>query len=711
MQRNRSRTPSRSLLESCRSPFLEEQAEEETQEEDEEVPSHNERYAWHFDMLHDEDRLAAFTDAFRHLPRSALESGTAVDIGCGTGILGMSLLKQRPELSRVIAFESDSVLAEVTRANGVKNKLQSKLKVYAQHSTSMSLERKDRAKLLVAEILDAGLLGEDCLGTLRHAAQCLLSEDYFAIPASADVFACAVESSILKSFQGVGGAWWAQWAPSNYRRDHGDANPHDVALERLVKTEKARVLTEQFYVLSFDFEDLPESFRSKMLEVKVKESGRLDAIVFWWYCYMLRGDKTPTMSNAPSWLRKRQGREIDHWRQAVCVLPEARVVHAGELLRLAVFHTDEDIWFRIQEELPAAPLTLPKASSNLALVSPSRLWMLSEEEKYKVLQGAMYVALKSLFMSDPYGNMQVLDLSDGPFLSLLAFDALKRLYPKSRGMRKMLRYTRRPLISLESTEADLQVAKDMFSQRRSPLDPKVLHLLGSPSLAPKSLSMICGEPFARECEGLACDSQLWHHWAQVDALRFALKADAILFPRFFRVKAALLSCEDLWRRRQEIRGRVHGVDVSAVNQLHPERCQVSALGDGKSSGRLRFPCGLWQVEHRILGDSVVLSEVDLAEDFPSSLRRFPESTLRSSQPQQTVHALATWTEVWFSKVTGWMPTVRISKEAEFEASPAMQGVLLAKKPGRFCTLQVKPFFNAQDGSLYLQASWADGSEF
>ena len=165
-----------------------------------------EAYAWHFDMIHDEARLSAFHGAFARLPKKALQ-GIALDIGCGTGVLGMCLLRERPELSRVIAFEADAALARVAEENAAKNRLEGQLSVRAVRSTAVSsLADADtveatspRASLLVAEILDAGLLGEDCLPTLRHAAGSLLCSDYFAVPAAADICACGVESSTLRS--------------------------------------------------------------------------------------------------------------------------------------------------------------------------------------------------------------------------------------------------------------------------------------------------------------------------------------------------------------------------------------------------------------------------------------------------------------------------------------------------------------------------------
>ena len=231
-----------------------------------------------------------------------------------------------------------------------------------------------------------------------------------------------------------------------------------------------------------------------------------------------------------------------------------------------------------------------------------------------------------------------------------------------RRLRRLLQLAGRGprIICLESNKEDLKVGKDVLKPWVKAslrcFGPKVLHVLGSPNLERKIISMVSGEPFAKECEGLPCDCQFWHHWAQVDALRFALKSSCIFLPRAFRVKAALLGCRDLWRRRQRISGPVQGVDVSAINELHPDVPVPQ-----------RFPCSLWQVEHAILSEAVTLCSIDMEMPFPDS-QEFPKTTLRSQST--AVDGIVTWTEVCFSSATGWIPTARIIRVSRRDACAA-----------------------------------------
>ena len=175
--RHRSRTPRK--LEN--SQLEVEEHEDEMEETEESIPetAGTETYAWHFDMLHDEGRLRAFCDAFKRVPKEVLEH-TVLDIGCGSGILGLSLLQQRPELQKVIAFESDPMLAEVARENAVKNALATKLTVHPVRSTRMRrAKRKDRAKLVVAEILDCRFAWRRLLGNITACIQMPLARRLF----------------------------------------------------------------------------------------------------------------------------------------------------------------------------------------------------------------------------------------------------------------------------------------------------------------------------------------------------------------------------------------------------------------------------------------------------------------------------------------------------------------------------------------------------
>lgn len=276
------------------------------------------------------------------------------------------------------------------------------------------------------------------------------------------------------------------------------------------------------------------------------------------------------------------------------------------------------------------------------------------------------------------------------------------------------------MLNLENSREDFRLARDILAphvaRSRARCTPALQSLRGTPALAPGSVAVLVAEPFSRACEGLVCDAQLWQHWAQVEALRDFLDPRVIFVPRRFRIRAVLLSCRELWRRRQPVDAKCAGVDVAAINRLHPD----SSSSRSATGFRERFPCGLWQVDHSVVSDAVTLCDVALDDRMPRRKRRFDARELHAREASRGVQAIATWTEIEASEGR-WISTASLSG-SRFRPCPSLQGVLLARHPSP-CTdvleqshggrllVQVSARFDPRDGSFQVSASWGDGMEF
>ena len=185
-------------------------------------------YRWHFDMLNDRDRNASYARAIERATASVLSRRSdcsALDIGTGSGLL--ALLCAKSGCSAVAAVEQDeklgAIAAENARACGYGD---GTMVVCAGHSGTMRTTKKKststststaaapssehhawgvrlgkkrmlkrRPDIIVSEVLDSGLLGEDCIPTLRHAAT-VLAPGGVMIPSRARVFAQVREIDI-----------------------------------------------------------------------------------------------------------------------------------------------------------------------------------------------------------------------------------------------------------------------------------------------------------------------------------------------------------------------------------------------------------------------------------------------------------------------------------------------------------------------------------
>ena len=173
---------------------------------------------WHFRMLNDSRRNRAYAAAIER----AVVRGcrTVVDIGAGTGLLAM--LAARAGATSVWAVECSPLMAALAR-EAVQANQRPEITVLEAMSTSLTVgpERFSEAErfsdtahrtipakvdLVVSEILDAGLLGEHVLPTLRHAASALLKPGGVMIPSGARLHVALVESAALRDRHYLGDA-------------------------------------------------------------------------------------------------------------------------------------------------------------------------------------------------------------------------------------------------------------------------------------------------------------------------------------------------------------------------------------------------------------------------------------------------------------------------------------------------------------------------
>ncbi|WP_298330171.1 50S ribosomal protein L11 methyltransferase [Asticcacaulis sp.] len=134
---------------------------------------------WHWDLVRDKARNAAYETALRRVVRS---DSLVLDIGAGTGLLG--LLALRAGAGHVVSCEMNPstarMAAVIARANGVADRL----RIISKKSTDLILgsDLERPADVIVSEIVDNTLLAEETLLTHRDAVPRLLQPSGHVIP-------------------------------------------------------------------------------------------------------------------------------------------------------------------------------------------------------------------------------------------------------------------------------------------------------------------------------------------------------------------------------------------------------------------------------------------------------------------------------------------------------------------------------------------------
>jgi predicted RNA methylase len=280
---------------------------------------------WHFAMLNDARRNAAFESALHRLD---LRGKVVLDIGTGSGLLAM--MAARAGAEAVVACEAIESIAAVARQIITRNGFADRVEIIPALSLELdaSIHLPRRADVLVTETVDCGLVGEGIMPTLRHARRELLAPQAEIIPASARVVGRLIESGAVHQLNfaqqvlGFDVSPFNRFSTSGYFPCRLGTWPH-------------RFLSEPFDLFAFDFRRDPLTPQQRTVAVEVGGRGVLHGLACWWELDLGSG---VSLTNAP-------GSGDSHWMQAVALFDSPRVVTRGERLVLRAEQDDEAMYF------------------------------------------------------------------------------------------------------------------------------------------------------------------------------------------------------------------------------------------------------------------------------------------------------------------------------------------------------------------------------
>ncbi|XP_029357618.1 protein arginine N-methyltransferase 9 isoform X3 [Echeneis naucrates] len=307
---------------------------------------------WHFLMLNDRGRNQKYQQAIQ----KAVQSGcnTVLDIGTGTGILGMCAKKAGA--AEVYACELSKTMYELACEVVTANGMEGSIKILHMKSLEMEVPKDipHRVSLVVTETVDAGLFGEGIIESLVHAWHHLLlppqrGENEFSeqsatgrvIPAGATVFGMAVECVEIRRHHRlcvseVGGLSMA--ATGELRSPVSCSSEPDDSMEPYTTERLSRLpggykpLTEAFKALNIDFNNLQELEGLSSREVQqiclpIIQEGELDALAVW---FQLHLDEESSLSTGPQ--------EDTCWEQAIYPVHTAKrfVLQPGDKLIIEI---------------------------------------------------------------------------------------------------------------------------------------------------------------------------------------------------------------------------------------------------------------------------------------------------------------------------------------------------------------------------------------
>ncbi|KAJ3658679.1 hypothetical protein Zmor_010404 [Zophobas morio] len=293
---------------------------------------------WHFRMLNDQKRNESYKKAITNAINHGFKK--VYDIGTGCGLLSLIATNCDKDVT-VVAFEENKTLSDIASNIFKRNNVNENITLITRNSNMASVPPTP-CNLILTEIFDAGVFGEDCLETIKHSMDNFLVEKNFKIiPAGVKLYVTGIESAeILRKHRYI-----HQLDELNLKDiciREVDAEPYDA---EFLKNKNVKYLTNTNSFLEVNFYDKPQlekllesSDCIDTVELTCNEKGVLHAFAMW---FDLCLDKEITISTDPSNL------DNQCWEQAVFYLKHPIQVSAGEIVKIKPSMVNGQVHFEV----------------------------------------------------------------------------------------------------------------------------------------------------------------------------------------------------------------------------------------------------------------------------------------------------------------------------------------------------------------------------
>lgn len=288
--------------------------------------------AWHFNMMNDAPRNAAFTKAFA---RQIKPHHVVLEIGTGAGLLAMMASRTG---ARVYTCEANPVLAAVARGIIETNGLADRITVIDKPSwdVEVGVDLPQPADVLVSEIFSAQLLSEDVIPTIEDAKARLLKPGGVVIPNTGSLVGVLVSNTEMAELVRVGKVEGFDVSAFNaFTPVLMDLNTPDYA---------KNWLSEPMRLFDFDFQNQDE-FPSELSTVAVEATadGLAQGVVQW--LELLLDDET-VYANPPAGVNATRTK---HWTPLFYPFAIPRDVKAGQTVMLRIGHDRKGVRIELAE--------------------------------------------------------------------------------------------------------------------------------------------------------------------------------------------------------------------------------------------------------------------------------------------------------------------------------------------------------------------------
>lgn len=272
---------------------------------------------WHLDMLADGPRNAVYRAAIERAVADAGPDAPVLEIGAGSGL--MAMIAARAGARRVVACEGDPRLAAVATEIVARNGLADRVTIVPKRSTDLRIgeDLPARAGVVIGEIFDGTLLGEDALVSFGDAADRLVAADARWVPPRGRIHAAVIEDPAMRPRARIGEVEGFDLSPFNRLVTRRAGLSGGLSRER-------RLLTEPTVLFELDFAAPSPLAGRTARPVSVRADGAADAILLWFSLDFGGGLRLDNDPEGPP----------THWPHGFQILVPGRTLTAGETVTI-----------------------------------------------------------------------------------------------------------------------------------------------------------------------------------------------------------------------------------------------------------------------------------------------------------------------------------------------------------------------------------------
>jgi SAM-dependent methyltransferase len=284
----------------------------------------------HYDYLADRVKLEQYRAAIDRLVRP---EHVVLDLGCGTGLLGLMALRAG---ARKVLFVEESSVIEVARRTVTEAGFAGTAEFFQTNSFELAL--LERVDVVVCD--HVGYFGFDygILGLLTDARKRFLKQDGIIVPMQIELKLAPVESVDCRKIVG-------QWNDGSVPEEYGWLGPSAANTKHAMELSAEELLADAASLATLELGAETASGLSWNAEFECERDGTLDGVAGWFDCLLFDNIH---MTNSPA------TEESLHRPQAYLPLESPVSVSAGERIKVTVMarHLDHVIGWIV--ELPGA---------------------------------------------------------------------------------------------------------------------------------------------------------------------------------------------------------------------------------------------------------------------------------------------------------------------------------------------------------------------